>query len=710
MLSGVTGGSGGGSSSTSTKVATLPSWLQPTVESLVSRANTLSNQSYTPYEGDRVAGFTDDQMAAFDQLRNSIGATDQTFADATGLAGELGQGLTQDQIQSFINPYQQNVTDIQKREALKDYDTNLAKLRGSTATAGAFGGDRAAILESQLQQNAEQGLMDLQAIGTRDAYNNAISTANASNATRATGLEGLLKAGQGSQAARLNDIQALVNSGTQQQQQAQTELDIPYQDYLTQQDYPYKQLDFLSGITNPVMNTMAGSTTNSTSAETKGKGSFLGNLVGTAMTVAPYVLKEGGKVPQIDEDRKYAGGGLLESISGLFGGGGDGSAGGMMGGLLDGFNDGVDDSTGKFDLRSLVGGNLNELFSKLGLGGASSMLFNALSGDDNRSYNKDGSFIKWNGESVADRVSPYKGAATFAEGGLAELELGGIPVSPSSRIFKALGDGASSLLSKLMPDTEVPTATGTDSTTIPMPPKPGATDSLNDLTPAEIQELERSIGTPVTDAGPQRQRQAPAPSATQTSALMSAIQPPVERQPSEKKASGNRALLNMGLAMLANQDSGPDFFEQLAAGFGAFDATKQAEEAKVTATARQAYEDQIALLKLQAELGDKESLAKYRAVMADAALRRASRPSGSGNNNVFQQRMAATMYEDWLNNADESEGADDATKIKKLNEIMQQMGVDLSAPVMEDEGGLDFDASVDPSLSGFTGGLSLPDK
>lgn len=70
----------------------------------------------------------------------------------------------------YMSPYMQNVVDIEKREAVRDYEQELQKLKAGAAGVGAFGGSRQAIMEAEAQRNLAQKLADIQAKGQQEAY------------------------------------------------------------------------------------------------------------------------------------------------------------------------------------------------------------------------------------------------------------------------------------------------------------------------------------------------------------------------------------------------------------------------------------------------------------------------------------------------------------------------------------------------------------
>jgi hypothetical protein len=86
-----------------------------------------------------------------------------------------------------MSPYQQNVVDINKREALRQYGIQQAQLKGEATKSGAFGGGRQAILQNEANRSMNQNLADIQAKGGQAAYEQAqgLYTAEAQRALAA---------------------------------------------------------------------------------------------------------------------------------------------------------------------------------------------------------------------------------------------------------------------------------------------------------------------------------------------------------------------------------------------------------------------------------------------------------------------------------------------------------------------------------------------
>ena len=239
-------------------------------------ANTLGALMEQPLmvPGQQVAGFTPTQMAAMQQAYGGIGAY-QPFLDAAQASqaaalGATGQGIQSlgqmnfdpSRAEAFTDPYQQAVT----QEALKEIDrqSQMAEnqLAGKAVQAGAFGGSRFGLQQSELARNA-QDLKSRRIFEDMSRnYQQAQAAAQAANQQRlqqgsafgqlgqmTSGIGGAM-AGLGAQTQALGqqDVSQLMGIGGMQQNLAQTGLNTAYQNQLALQNAPFQQLSSAAGI------------------------------------------------------------------------------------------------------------------------------------------------------------------------------------------------------------------------------------------------------------------------------------------------------------------------------------------------------------------------------------------------------------------------------------------------------------------------------
>jgi hypothetical protein len=262
---------------TKTDKVELPDYIAPYANRMLNRFEGLSQEEYTPYSGPRVADFNQDQQAAFERYRQMNSNTPQQQQGA-GIVGQAAQQLLdrgnqrfdQGQADFYMSPYQQSVTDIQKREAMNDYNKQLPVMAAQAQKAGAFGGDRQYILQAEAQKNMNQQLQDIQAKGLQSAFTNAQGQFNADQNRMGTSLTGagtmgntLAGIGQQGFQNQLAVNQGIMGIGNQQQGLEQKGLDIGYQNFVDQRDQPYKQAGFMASALNglPMTQTNTATTT-----------------------------------------------------------------------------------------------------------------------------------------------------------------------------------------------------------------------------------------------------------------------------------------------------------------------------------------------------------------------------------------------------------------------------------------------------------------
>lgn len=201
----------------------------------------------------------------------------------------------QPQAQQYMSPYFQNVVELQKAAALRD--AQKAQVMGDLGAArtGTYGGARNVLAGTERERALLGQMTDIQAKGLQSAYENAQAQFERDQARRMMaqgqnlqygmqsqmanqaalmdaqkayeqsrqfggnlGMQGLSTALQGAStlgqlgATEYQTAESLARlqsqMGAEQRSAEQQALDIGYQDFITQQQYPYKQLGFQSDL------------------------------------------------------------------------------------------------------------------------------------------------------------------------------------------------------------------------------------------------------------------------------------------------------------------------------------------------------------------------------------------------------------------------------------------------------------------------------
>jgi hypothetical protein len=253
----------------------IPEYIEKPTEIL---ANELLAQAQQPLTvpQQQVIGFSPTQQSAMNLAFQGIGSY-QPFLDAAQAAqtaglGTIGAGAqtvagaqfvpTEATLDRFRDPYQRFVTD----EAIKEIDRQAAmaqnQLAGQAVKAGAFGGSRFGIQQSELARNAADLKSRRVFEDLSRNFQQAQAAARAANQQRiqagqvfgqlgrgASGIGGAM-AGLGAQTQQLagQDVQQLMGIGGLQQQLAQTALNVDYQNRLNLANAPFQQLSTAAGI------------------------------------------------------------------------------------------------------------------------------------------------------------------------------------------------------------------------------------------------------------------------------------------------------------------------------------------------------------------------------------------------------------------------------------------------------------------------------
>jgi hypothetical protein len=281
---------GGGGGTTSTSKTELAPFMEEAAKESLGKARALTDTTQNPYQaysGQRIAEFDPLQTKFFSGVESlrpsgSIGAA----SDIAGEASKRALGLSYDPYKSsyqpggfgaqagqYMDPYMQNVVDIQQREAQRTADIQGTQRGADAVKSGAFGGSRQAIMDAEAARNLATQKGDIQARGLQEAYTKGLDQFNKEQALAEStkqfgessrqfgeglglkGLEAALAAsgrlgelGTAEFSQEVDALGALQKAGAQRQTQDQSKLQTDYEEFLKQKKYPYEQLEFMSNI------------------------------------------------------------------------------------------------------------------------------------------------------------------------------------------------------------------------------------------------------------------------------------------------------------------------------------------------------------------------------------------------------------------------------------------------------------------------------
>ena len=254
---------GGGSKQTSTQQVDPAQMAM--YEDLYGRAKGIAQQPFVPYTGPRVAGFNPDQLRQF-QATRGLFESGMQYDPLTGLQGlaqqqapQVGQvgSLLGADIGAYQSPYQQQVIDQTMADIQRESDIAQQLAQSRAIKAGAFGGSRSALLETEatrpyIEQKARTSAALRQA-GFEQAQRAAESdiARQQQMAMFAPELELKARAQQAGLLGGVGSIQQqrlgqLGQIGLQQQRLQQGALDVPYGEFQRALGYGPQQFGLLS--------------------------------------------------------------------------------------------------------------------------------------------------------------------------------------------------------------------------------------------------------------------------------------------------------------------------------------------------------------------------------------------------------------------------------------------------------------------------------
>jgi hypothetical protein len=214
--------------------SSLSNWVGPYVTEMLGRGEALAGEGYQAYTGPLTAGESAPQTAAFQGVAGLAIPTEQMGAFTP-------QQFTAEQAQAYMNPYLTAALQPQIDEARRQAQISRLADAGRLTKAGAFGGSRQAIMESEGNRNLLQNLAGITGTGYATAYDKAAQLFGqeqdrglaAQTAANVYGLEALTKQ---------------ANLGAEQRAIEQEGITADRLQFEEERDFPYKQVQYMQSL------------------------------------------------------------------------------------------------------------------------------------------------------------------------------------------------------------------------------------------------------------------------------------------------------------------------------------------------------------------------------------------------------------------------------------------------------------------------------
>jgi hypothetical protein len=201
---------------------------------MLGRGQALAGQDYQAYGGPLTAGASNLQNQAFQGIAGLTIPTQQMQAFTP-------QQFSAADAQRLMNPYLESALNPQIEEARRQSEISNLQNRTALTKAGAFGGGRGALMESENQRNLLSNLSGITGQGYKTAYDQAMAQFNreqdqgmaSTTAAQNYGLAALQKQ------AELGGVERGIE---------QEGISADYGQFKEERDYPYKQVQYMQSL------------------------------------------------------------------------------------------------------------------------------------------------------------------------------------------------------------------------------------------------------------------------------------------------------------------------------------------------------------------------------------------------------------------------------------------------------------------------------
>jgi len=215
--------------------SSLSPYVGPYVTEMLGMGQALAQQPYQAYQGPLTAGMTEAQQQAFSGIAGLAVPTEQMGAFTPQSFTAEGTA------QQYMSPFLQAALEPQIAEARRQADISRVAQAGRLSRAGAFGGSRQAIAESEGLRNLQRNLADITGRGYQQAFEQAQRQFNTEQD----------RARQAQELANRYGLTALrqqATMGAEERAIEQGAIDAAKAQFEEERLYPYKQVQYMQSL------------------------------------------------------------------------------------------------------------------------------------------------------------------------------------------------------------------------------------------------------------------------------------------------------------------------------------------------------------------------------------------------------------------------------------------------------------------------------
>lgn len=235
--------------STTSSYESMPDWYQAYQKGILAKGNAVANEQYVNYGGPRISGFTPDQTNSFQMVRDNANDWRPSLDAGMGMTGQAAAGFNQNDYSKWMSPYTSGVVDRIADLGARNLTENILPGVNDTFTgAGQFGSRRHGEFTNRAVRDTNESIMGQQALALQQATDSAMSNYQSDLTRKLNAGNQMSNMSQLLQQMGLTDAAALESVGQQQQSQNQKNLDLAYQDFTEQRDWPKNQVNWMSNL------------------------------------------------------------------------------------------------------------------------------------------------------------------------------------------------------------------------------------------------------------------------------------------------------------------------------------------------------------------------------------------------------------------------------------------------------------------------------
>ena len=148
----------------------IPTWLEEGSKAAVARGQEIADREYIPYEGERIAGMDPSEQRAYEMANEGVGVWESDLDRSRELTERGSQSFLDADIDAYMNPYVKGALDPAAREIREETARQVGQRGQEAGMAGAFGGARQAIAESETRRGGTEAISDLYQKGYERAF------------------------------------------------------------------------------------------------------------------------------------------------------------------------------------------------------------------------------------------------------------------------------------------------------------------------------------------------------------------------------------------------------------------------------------------------------------------------------------------------------------------------------------------------------------